>query len=447
MDTSGGPLAEFASGLRQLRLEAGSPTYRDMARSAMFSPSVLSSAASGHRLPTLQVTLAYVAACGGDAEAWRRRWREVSGRDDETAAAQPASCHSLPRPAQLPLRPSGFVSRTEELRLLRAPSTAPVVISGPAGVGKSELALRYAHDAAAPDGQLYADFGPLSHGGPDTQAVVDGFLRALGVPAGQLSRVAEQRAGLYRSLLAERGLTVLLENVVCERQVRPLLAESRRSVTIVVSRTPLWGLCGVDRLRLEVLRRSDSLAMIAAGLPDRALTEPVECDLLAELCGDLPLALDIATRKLAARPDVPLCRVTRRLSEPGVLLDWLRIGDLSVRDSLASAYRRVDERARELLDRLADSPPEGSGTYAGDGSAVPVEDELIEELAEAGMLRRGDRVGEYRLDPLVRAFVADRYHRRPLGPGQGPGHGTGHGPSWGGPPYDQEIDRQLLLLD
>ncbi|TMR01599.1 helix-turn-helix domain-containing protein, partial [Actinomadura soli] len=79
INASSGAVAAFASELRRLRALAGNPTYRDMARSALYSPSVLSSAASGHRLPTLQVTLAFVAACGGDQEVWRRRWLEVCG--------------------------------------------------------------------------------------------------------------------------------------------------------------------------------------------------------------------------------------------------------------------------------------------------------------------------------------------------------------------------------
>ncbi|GJF27726.1 hypothetical protein KNE206_04260 [Kitasatospora sp. NE20-6] len=423
VDASGGAVAEFASELRLLRVRAGNPTYRDMARAAMYSASVLSSAASGHRLPTLQVALAYVAACGGDREGWQRRWQQVAGEQHGTAKPLAVVRPSLPRPAQLPIRPFGFVSRTGELRRLGAASTAPVVISGPAGVGKSELALHHAHDVAAADGQLYADFGLLGPDGSAARTVIDGFLRALGVPDGQLPFGADQRAGLYRSLLAERRLVVLLENVSCEQQVRPLLADARSSVTVVVGRAALLGLRGVRRLRLDVLPRADSIAMITAGVPDRAEAEPGECDRLAALCGDLPLALDIATRRLAARPGLPLRLVTGWLREPGAALDWLRIGDLSVRDSLLSAYFGLDDRARDLLDRLAGPAPERPGPQAG-GSAVLVEDELLEELADAGMLRRGRGSGVYRMDPLVRALVADPApYRLPAAPG---------GPSWAG---------------
>src|SRR5215469_2975368 len=108
VDVTGGPVAQFASELRRLREEAGSPTYRDMARGALYSASVLSSAANGRRLPTLSVTLAYVGACGGDPGEWRHRWS--AARQAETGPARsivrprPAPASPLPHPAQLPWR-------------------------------------------------------------------------------------------------------------------------------------------------------------------------------------------------------------------------------------------------------------------------------------------------------------------------------------------------------
>jgi hypothetical protein len=407
VNATGGAVAAFASELRRLRAQAGNPTYRDMARSALFSSSVLSSAASGSRLPTLQVALGFVAACGGDREAWRRRWLEVSGGITPKPSPRPryqdfSARQGLPRPAQLPLRPRGFVGRRAELRWLSAPAAITVVISGPAGVGKSEFALHYAHRVAADmvDGQLYADFGPLTSAPPDSAHVLDGFLRALGVPADQVPSTLDQRAGLYRSLLAERSLVVLLDNVRDERQVRPLLAETRRSMTLVVSRSPLLGLRHVRRVRLDVLSREDSITMITAALPGRAAAEPHECDRLAELCGDLPLALDIALRKLAARPNMPLRRVTGNLVEPEELLDWFRIGDQSVRESLNSVHVNLGEPAKALLAGIARRRPGGDLTMLPQG-----EEDLLDELVEAGMLRIGDQLGGYRLEPLVYAFA------------------------------------------
>lgn len=409
VDASGGVAAAFATELRQLRACAGNPTYREMARTALFSPSVLSNAASGTRLPTLQVTLGFVAACGGDREEWRRRWAQAANVVTPDAPtwgryrSSPAD-RGMPRPAQLPLRPWGFVGRRPELERLREPASTPLVITGPVGVGKSESALHYAHRIAADmvDGQLYADLGLLTGTASDAGFVLDGFLRALGVPADVLPGTVDQRAGLYRSLLAERKLVVLLDNVRDERQVRPLLAESRHSVTLVVSRKPLLGLDGVRRVRLDVPPRSQSIAMITAAVPERAAAEPLECDRLAELCGDLPLALTIALRKLVARPDLSLQRANAKLMERDGALNWLRIGDLSLREAFNSAYRDLGDAARTLLARIARLPFRcDPDTVMHDGG------ELAEELMEAGLLRRGDQPGTYRVDRLVRAFAIE----------------------------------------
>ncbi|WP_434091511.1 XRE family transcriptional regulator [Streptomyces anulatus] len=440
VDVSGGAVAEFASRLRCLRIEAGSPTYRDMATSAMYSASVLSSAANGHRLPTLQVALAYVAACNGDREEWRRRWLEAADRagprmaQPRPAAARPAPhvptsrspeqhapvARLIPgdpaphRPFQLPPRPLGLVGRGAELRWLVAAPAGPIVISGPVGVGKSELALHHAHTLAPDkvDGHLYADMGPVPEGGYDVLALLAGFLTALGVPAGQLP-APEQRAGLYRSLLSQRRLLVLLENVHSERQVRPLLVDSATSTTLVVSRSSLLGLRYVHRIRLEPLPRADSLALISRGLPERARAEPTSADRLAALCGDLPLALDIATRKLLARPGTSLRWAVNRLDRPEALLNWLDVGDLSMREVLNSAHLQLSDRARDLLDRLARLPhPE----VRADDSTLDGVELLIDELIEGGMLRPTETLGSYRLDPLAQAFIKDREPVRDLLP-------------------------------
>src|SRR5439155_6133316 len=97
LDRTNGPIAAFAHDLRALRKLAGNPSYRQLARTALYAPSVLSHAASGHRLPTLQVTLAFVAACGGDRATWERRWRKVAA--DVGAATD---CRDMPAPGRYP---------------------------------------------------------------------------------------------------------------------------------------------------------------------------------------------------------------------------------------------------------------------------------------------------------------------------------------------------------
>lgn len=413
VDDSGGAVAEFARGLRRLRRDAGNVTYREMARTALFSPSVLSHAASGHRLPSLEVTLAFVRACRGDAAAWEDRWRRVSGPRQASARTSPrpsakGTTTLMPRPAQLPLRPRGLPGRAAELSRINlgpAELAMPVLISGAVGMGKSEFALRLAHRIAAKqvDGQLYADLGSpeLADGGAET--VLSGFLQALGVADEHLPSTLDQRAALYRSLLAERHLIVLLDNVPDESTARTLLAPAPNSVTIMVSRRRLLGLRDICRIQLDILPRADSIAMIRAAMGVGEL-DSAACDRLAELCGDLPLALDVAARKLAARPNLDFSGAVSRLAEPGVLPRWLRIGDVSVQQALNSAYQSLSGRAKALLDYLAKQAPCEHIILNADGDA----DEQIEELAEAGMLRHGSNTYAYRLDALIRAFVTDR---------------------------------------
>jgi DNA polymerase III delta prime subunit len=376
----------------------------------LFSPSVLSNAASGHRLPTLQVTLAFVAACGGDREYWERRWRTVSG-----AVAPPSpparmleTGSSLPPPAQLPLRPGGFPGQSgpEPQTLL---SRQPLVISGPVGVGKTDLALRYAHDLVrlTPDGQLYADLAaPETMSGTDVRRHL---LHAL-VPADQVPDDPGQQGGLYRSLLARRRLVVLLDNVRDEQQIRPLLAETPHGAMIIVSRRPLLGLTDVRHQRVEVLPRPESIARLQALVGDRAWADPRSCGRLAELCGDLPLALDVAARRLAARPDWTVRDVVARCG-PATVLDWLRIGDVSVRARLMSAYLELTLPAKGALKQVGRGTP-GEVDVAAIAAALRVgvfaADELLEELGNVGLLRSDSRSGRRRTDALLHAFAVEQ---------------------------------------
>ena len=408
VNSAGGVVAQFASELRQLRAQAGNPTYREMARSAMFSSSVLSSAASGNRMPSLLVTLAFVTACDGDKEAWRQRWLAATGGHlgfSDRGRRPGRQAGGQPYPAQLPQRPRGFTGRMIDLAWLQAPGDTPIVISGPAGVGKTDLALSYAYERATEmtDGQLYADLGAHHDGGTtNPYEILDGFLRALGVPADQLSGTHGHRMGLYRTLLAERRLLILLDNVWDERQVRPLLVETDTSTTLLVSRRRLLGLRDVRRLQVAPLSRADSIAMITTALPPSVRASPDDLDRLAELCGDLPLALDIALRRIALRPHVILRQLLDGWQQSGSALKWLSIGDLSMRESLRSGYLTLSQPARILLHWLARTAPD-------EVSPLPSEeDELADELIDAGLLAHAHHgLAGLSLSPLVRAFALE----------------------------------------
>jgi hypothetical protein len=195
---------------------------------------------------------------------------------------------------------------------------------------------------------------------------------------------------------------VLLDNVWDEQQVRPLLVEADTSTTLLVSRKRLLGLRDVRRLQVTPLSRADSVAMIMAALPPSVTAGPDDLDRLAEFCGDLPLALDIALRRIALRPRVILRQILDSWHQNGNALSWLCIGDLSMRESLRSAYLTLSQPAQILLHELARS-------IAGDVGPLPSEeDEFADELIDAGILAHAsyDFAG-VRLSPLVRAFVLD----------------------------------------
>jgi hypothetical protein len=441
------PIAAFAHDLRELRKRAGNPSYRELARTALFAPSVLSSAASGHRLPTLPVTLAFVASCGGDRTSWEGRWQKVAGNVGGPAESLQGRAPAVPRllvtspaeiaagakqprqspcavsvptrPAQLPIGSGAFVGRRQALagasRVigLTGRVKVPLVISGPIGTGKTAFALRLADDLATafPDGQLYADFSTCGAGSPSPDGIMRGFLRALGVPAPQVSEDRMQRIGLYRSLLAQRRLFVLLENAYDEGQVRPLLGQSSHSQFVVTSSARLLGLEGVQRIDLDTLTRQESLTLIARLVgAERVQAEYEAANAVAQLCGDLPLAVNIIGRKIAARPEWTIAHAAGLLADRDRLLYSLSVGDVNVRERFASAYRLLPPVCQRAIQQLGVSGARWAtalGLAEAMGISVHAADELLESLVDVGLLTRANSVGRYGISTLVSVFAAD----------------------------------------
>ncbi|MFI6244734.1 NB-ARC domain-containing protein [Streptomyces sp. NPDC051016] len=477
-----GPATAFALELRRLRAAAGSPSYRELARRALFSASVLSDAAAGYRLPTLQVALAFAEACGGDRAAWERRWRAAAGSaGDEPAPAAAKTAHQapeprlraaavralLPVPAQLPTEPRPLAGRSRELaaaRALTAPADGPVpplVIHGQTGAGKSALALRLAHELAAdlPDGQLYVGLGTAADGRKDAAGIAGGLLQSLGIPAEHIPNDPAQRIGLYRSVLAERRLLIVFDGTLQERQVRDLLVAGEHSRILVTARSRLLGLDGVRRLALPVLDRDESMELLAGVLgAERLRGAPRAGLLLAEACGDLPLALTLAGRRLAARPEALLPEAVAELVRADGLSGRLRVGDETLVERYEDSYRRLTPRARLILHRFATSgttpsvdgvthasatalaqalepargpaqePPHGPefGSPHGPGhghvlgpavgsvgelvaeSVEEAVEDVLEAVVDSGLLERTDVPGQYGLPPLVGQFARAR---------------------------------------
>src|SRR5579863_3113495 len=261
------PLSELARRLRAARLAAGEPSYRRLSELSHYSAATLARAAGGRQLPSLDAAMAYAAACGADAEEMRILWARAasslrSGKRSSNAAQGGAAG---PRPAQLPLDVSDFTGRAAELAALHAllgvgksraagevdrPVTGITMvisaIGGTAGIGKTALAVRFAHMVADwfPDGQLYVNLRGFGPSGPPMtpEEAMRGFLHALGVAAEAVPAGLDAEAGLYRSLLAGRRMLVLLDNAADEAQVRPLLPGSPGCLVLVTCRRQLTGL-------------------------------------------------------------------------------------------------------------------------------------------------------------------------------------------------------------
>jgi hypothetical protein len=254
-------------------------------------------------------------------------------------------------------------------------------------------------------------------GGPDgisSSEVIAGFLEALGVPPGRIPPHELHRAGLFRSMLARLRVIVLLDDVRSEGQVRPLFARSTHSQLLVTSRARLLGLDGVRRTELDVFTRGESMELIRSLVGDERMRSEREAHLrLAELCDDLPLAVTIAGRKIAAQPGRRVSQITQQLAQGTDPIQWLSVGDVSLRDALMSAYLRLTPLAREVFHRLARCGAQG--VTARDmarsmKTAVDCAEHSLETLVDFGLLRLASP-GRYAMSPLVDLFANERLGR------------------------------------
>jgi len=347
---------------------------------------------------------------------------------DGATASPPDPAAVIPR--QLPAAVADFTGRSAELRALtwmldQAEADAPgtVVISaigGTAGVGKTALALRWAHQVAHrfPGGQMHVNLRGFDPSGtPATAAeAIRGFLDALGVAQERIPASAEAQAGLYRSLLADRRMLIVLDNARDEWQVRPLLPASSGSLVLVTSRSQLAGLAVADGARLvtlDVLSHAEAAQMLTARLgAARSAAEPAAVDRIASLCAYLPLALAVAAARAATRPGFPLAALAAELDVSVGRLDALDSGDptSSVRAVFSWSTRQLSEESARMFRLLGLHPgPDSSVAAAASlaGLAVPEARRLLSELARAHLL--AEHVpGRYAFHDLLRAFAADQ---------------------------------------
>lgn len=421
-------LAEFVAALRLLRIWAGTPSYRALAKQTgdlLRPPQPVSFSTiadvfkADRRRLDLDLVTAIVRALGlaePEAAAWRAACIRVH------AGAKTGGPVGVLQ--QLPRDLTTFTGRTAELEaLLRSAqdfdaAAGPVVISaveGMAGVGKTQLAVHAAHELVRggrfTELQLFVDLRGFDPDRPpaDPAAVLDGFLRALGVPAEKIPSGLDARAAMYRDQLHGRAALVVLDNAADEAHVRHLIPAGPDCLVLITSRRTLSGLDGAALHRLDVFPRAEAVALLAqiAGA-ERIQAEPEAAAAVAAACGDLPLAVSLAAARLRSRPAWTVEHLAQRLHEGG--LDAMAGGQRSLRAVFDLSYRGLPESARRLFCLLGLFPGDEFGAEAvAEMAGLPVAQAqgILEKLQDEYLLHERSQ-GRYVLHDLLRAFAADR---------------------------------------
>jgi DNA-binding SARP family transcriptional activator/tetratricopeptide (TPR) repeat protein len=333
-----------------------------------------------------------------------------------------------PVPAQLPASVAGFTGRRRELAELDAPldfdepGRAVVIsaVSGTAGIGKTALAVEWAHRAAGrfPDGQLYANLRGFDPQRPPVEpgAVLRGFLEGLGVATARIPDDLDAQSALLRSLLASRRVLLLLDNARDAEQVRPLLPGSSRCLAIVTSRNRLSSLAALEGARLvplDLLSEAEARELLARRLGrDRVETDADAVDEIIDRCGGLPLALAVVAGRAAARPYLPLTSVVAELAGVASRLDAIRGEDAAtdLRAVFLCSYDALSPGAAQVLRQIGVHPgPDLSAAAALSLSGLePAACAAALSELVAGSLVSEPVPGRYAVHDLLRAFALER---------------------------------------
>lgn len=344
--------------------------------------------------------------------------------ENDPALELPTPEPAPPVPRQLPAPAPVFLGRLDRVAELRAYLTErphvgrrTVFIRGAPGVGKSALALQVAHEVhdAFPDGQLYAHLRGTDTRPLHPEQVLHQFLRALGAPPGGLPTDLAELAAQYRSRLAGRRILILLDDAADEAQIRHLTPGDPGCAMVVTSRHPLTSLGGACHIGLDVLAPATSRALLRQLIgAARVDQEPAATATLAELCGHMPLALQIAAAKLSVKTHWQVAQLVDRLHDERDRLDELTLNDVGVRPSLTISYQALDRPAATLLALLSAL---GATDFAG-WVAAPLlatdhaeASEILDHLVTGRLVEVRGGTGHrarYRLHDLIRIFARER---------------------------------------
>jgi DNA-binding SARP family transcriptional activator/tetratricopeptide (TPR) repeat protein len=340
----------------------------------------------------------------------------------------------LPVPAQLPADVSHFTGRENQVKSLaellagHRHQPGPVVISaitGIPGVGKTALAVHFAHQVADrfPDGQLYVNLRGYESTEPmSPDDVLAGFLRALGVKVSTIPQSLDERASLYRSVLAGRRVFVLLDNARTAEQVRPLLPGTPTSMVAVTSRDDLAGLVardGAQRLTLDSLPEADAIRLLSNMLgAERVAREPTAAADLAHLCGCLPLALRVVGERAVRRVYASLADLATELADQAHRLDLLDTpsdAPSAVRAVFSWSYQALPDTTARLFRRLGlhdgvDFDARAATLLHGTGADVVPDRRVIAALDTlvAAHLLESPSAGRYHFHDLIRLYATER---------------------------------------
>jgi DNA-binding SARP family transcriptional activator len=337
-----------------------------------------------------------------------------------------------PLPAQLPHLIPDFTGRRAELERLdelvdrdsgdSGPGVVITAITGTAGVGKTALAVQWAHQVSErfPDGQLYVNlrgFDPTGSGMESAEAI-RGFLDAFGVTPQQLPASLEAQAALYRSLLAGRRVLVLLDNAADEDQVRPLLPGSSGCLVIVTSRNELSGLIVTEGARpvvVDLMSIPEAQQLLSRRIgKNRISAEPQAVDDIITLCARLPLALTLVAARAATHSGFGLSALASELREAGSSLDMFEGEDqaTNVRAVFSWSYQRLSVPGRQLFRLLGlQFGPDISVSAVASLAGLPKEQirPALAELARAHLV--GERIpGRFAFHDLLRAYATEVAH-------------------------------------
>jgi tetratricopeptide (TPR) repeat protein/transcriptional regulator with XRE-family HTH domain len=422
----------FGQLLRGYRSAAGL-TQEELAQRSGLSVRALSNMERGRTRPSARSVRLAADALGLGQHAREQLLQARHDNAGDLAADRPGtdldSAYKRPGvPRQLPAPVRHFAGRENELKALtglldqagaQVPGTVVIsAIGGTAGVGKTALAVHWAHQVASsyPDGQLYVNLRGYDPGQPMFPAeALAGFLRALGVPGQDIPAEQDERSALFRSLVAGRRMLIILDNARAAEQVRPLLPATPACMAVVTSRDSLAGLVARDgalRMELDLFSLSDSVALLRTLIGGRVDADPDAAATLASQCSRLPLALRIAAELAAARPAVNLACLAGELADAQQRLDILNAGGdphTAIRAVFSSSYQNLSQQAARLF-RLTGLHPGPDVTVNAAASLAGISPgrarRLLDELTRAHLLTE-QVPGRFGSHDLLRAYAIE----------------------------------------